>query len=151
MTAPRLDSPEQPLLELYRLISGPADQERRWDQVRALFLPGALIRMELVEGDGALRRVNWTVEEFAREAAQHYRQRGFWEREVARRTEQYGNIAHIFSTYESRVDDPKSDPVARGINSVQVIRREGRWQIASIIFHIEQPGTPIPVDYLPSE
>jgi hypothetical protein len=149
MMAPEFDSPEQPLLELYRLISGPADQKRLWDQVNALFLPGARIRMELAEADGSLRRVDWTVEEFAQEAAQHYRQEGFWEREIARRTERFGHIAHIFSTYESRVGHPKSAPVARGINSVQVLKRDGRWQIASIIFHIEQPETPIPDQYLP--
>jgi len=62
--------------------------------------------------------------------------------------ERYGNIAHIFSTYESRAGDPRSRPVARGINSVRVLRRQGRWRIAGIIFHIERPGTAIPQKYL---
>jgi len=77
--------------------------------------------MELVEGDGVLLRVDSTVEEFVLEAAQHHCQEGFWEREVICRMEQYSNIAHIFSTYESRVGDTESDPVARGIKSVQVL------------------------------
>ncbi|MFH0777497.1 MAG: hypothetical protein V2A71_02585 [Candidatus Eisenbacteria bacterium] len=77
-----------------------------------------------------------------------YRREGFWEREVARRIERFGNIAHIFSTYESRIGDPKSAPVTRGINSVQVLRRGGLWKIASILFHTEQPSTPIPQRYL---
>lgn len=148
MTVPNQTSPEHPLRQLYQLISGPAEQERPWDQIASLFLPAARIRMELVEEDGAVRSVDWSVEEFAREAAEHYRQNGFWEREIARRTERFGNIAHIFSTYESRVGDPGSDPIARGINSVQVVKREGRWQIASIVFHVERPGTPIPEEYL---
>ena len=148
MTAPDHDSPEQPLAELYRLISGPADQERDWEAVKALFLAGARIRMELVEEDGSVRRLDWTVDEFAKEAAKHYRQGGFWEKEIARRTERYGNIAHIFSTYESRAGEPESEPIARGINSVQVLCREGRWLIAGIIFHMEQAGLPIPEKYL---
>jgi diamine N-acetyltransferase len=40
--------------------------------------------------------------------------------------------------------------VARGINSVQVLRRDGRWRIAGIIFHIEHSGLPIPPHYLAS-
>jgi hypothetical protein len=146
-----LSTPEQPLLKLYQLISGPAEQDRPWDEIKDLFLPEARIRMELPEEDGSIRRLDWTVDEFAEEAAKHYRQDGFWEREIARKTERYGNIAHIFSTYESRAGDPESDPIARGINSVQVLCREGRWLIASIIFHIERPGTPIPEAYLSSE
>jgi len=144
-------SPEYPILKLYELISGPADLERPWDEIASLFLPGARLRMELLEENNSVRSLDWSVEEFAQEAAKHYREAGFWEREIAHKTDRFGNIAHIFSTYESRVDDPKSQPVARGVNSVQVLYRQGRWQIASIIFHIERSGTPIPDDYLPLE
>lgn len=149
MTAPNQASPEYPLLKLYQLISGPAERERPWDEIKSLFLLGARLRMELEEKDGAVRSVDWSVEEFAREAAEHYRQDGFWEREITHKTDRFGNIAHIFSTYESRVGDPQNPPVARGINSAQLVRREGRWRIASIVFHIERPSTPIPKRYLP--
>lgn len=148
MTASDNASPEHPILKLYELISGPADLERPWDEIASLFLPGARIRMELAEENESVRSLDWSVEEFAKEAAKHYREAGFWEREIAHKTDRFGNIAHIFSAYESRVEDPKSQPVARGINSVQVLYREGRWRIAGIIFHIEQPDTPIPERYL---
>jgi hypothetical protein len=148
MTASDNASPEHPILKLYELISGPADLERPWDEIASLFLPGARIRMELVEENESVRSLDWSVEEFAQEAAKHYREAGFWEREIAHKTDRFGNIAHIFSSYESRVGDPKSQPVARGINSVQVLYREGRWRIAGIIFHIEQPDAPIPERYL---
>ncbi|MFC1682816.1 hypothetical protein ACFL0G_01230 [Candidatus Zixiibacteriota bacterium] len=141
-------TPEQPLLNLYQLISGPAKQDRPWDKIKDLFLPETRIRMELPEEDGSVRRLDWTVDDFAKEAAKHYSQDGFWEKEIARRTERYGNIAHVFSTYESRAGDPESDPIARGINSVQMLCREGRWLIAGIIFHMEQAGFPIPEKYL---
>jgi len=148
MTIPNQTSPEYPLLKFYQLISGPADQDRPWDEIQSLFLPKARLRMEVVEENGVARSVEWSVEEFAREAAEHYRQAGFWEKEIAHKTDRFGNIAHIFSTYESRVGDPQSPPVARGINSVQVVNREGRWQIASIVFQVERPTTPIPEKYL---
>lgn len=148
MRAPDRTAPEWPVLRLYELISGPSDYERPWDEFFSLFLPGARIRMEIRKEDGSVRACDWSPEEFAREAAEHYSRAGFWEREVARRTDTFGNIAHVFSTYESRVGDEKGPPSARGINSVQLLKRDGRWSIAGIVFHIEQPGTPIPGEYL---
>ena len=144
------DSPQGPLLRLYDLISGSKDDERPWEEISSLFLGGARIRMEIEQPDGSVRSGDWSIDEFSREAAESYRRNGFWEREIARRIERYGNICHIFSTYESRIGDPDSDPVSRGINSVQVLRRGGRWRIASIIFHMEQPDEEIPQDYLRS-
>lgn len=140
--------PEWPLLRLYELISGSDDYERPWDEISMLFLPGARLRMEVPRDDGSVRSGDWSIDEFARDAGEFYRRNGFWEMEVARRVERFGNIAHIFSTYESRIGDPKSDPVTRGINSVQVLRQGGRWQIVSIVFHMEQPGVSIPQRYL---
>jgi hypothetical protein len=145
------NSPEQPILKLYQLISGPAEHERPWDEISSLFLPGARIRMEVEEEKEAVRSADWSIDEFARDAGAHYRRAGFWENEISRRMDRFGNVAHIFSTYESRVDNPESPPVARGINSIQVLKREGSWRIASIIFHIEQPDVPIPAEYLQSE
>jgi diamine N-acetyltransferase len=138
---------EWPLNRLYELISGPSGEERRWGEVKDLFLPGARLRMDGQEPDRSPRRIDFTVDEFAEHAAEHYRQRGFWECEIARRAQHFGNIGHIFSTYETRVDGPDTEPVARGINSVQMLRSEGQWKIAGIVFHVERPWLPIPPRY----
>jgi hypothetical protein len=148
MTTEEKTTPEWPMLRLYELISGPAEHERPWDEVSSLFLPGARIRVETVGEDGSVRSFDWSVEEFSKEAAEHYRRLGFWEREIARKTDRFGNIAHVFSTYESRVGDPEGPPVARGVNSVQVLKRGGQWRIAGIVFHIERSDDPIPSEYL---
>lgn len=139
---------EWPLSRLYELISGPMEKKRHWDEVRELFHPGARLRMNGQEPDGRPRRLDVTVDEFAEQAAAHYRQRGFWEREIASQAQHFGNIGHIFSTYETRVDGPATHPVARGINSVQMLRSGGQWKIAGVVFHIERPGLPIPPGYL---
>jgi hypothetical protein len=143
-------TPEWPILRLYELISGPADCEREWDEIGRLFMPAARLRMAPGQDDEAEPGRDWSVEEFAEAAAPYYRQAGFWEREIGRRVERYGNIAHVFSTYESRVGSPDSEPVSRGINSVQVIFRDGRWNIAGIVFQRERSGAPIPSRYLQS-
>ena len=75
---------------------------------------------------------------------------GFFEKEVARRVERFGNIAHVFSTYESRrhADDPQ--PFARGINSIQLMNDRNRWWVVTVFWQAERPENPIPAKYLPN-
>ncbi|PYS40548.1 MAG: hypothetical protein DMF71_13055, partial [Acidobacteria bacterium] len=77
-------------------------------------------------------------------------QNGFFEREVSRRVEKFGNIAHVFSTYESRhkLDDAK--PFARGINSIQLMNDGSRWWIVTIFWQSEDEKNPLPAEYLRS-
>ncbi|MGI9626796.1 MAG: DinB family protein, partial [Longimicrobiales bacterium] len=63
----------------------------------------------------------------------------------------FGAIAHVWSTYESRVGSLESDPVGRGINSVHLLHQNGRWRITSLVFQIERGTEGIPGRYLPSD
>ena len=136
--------PHEVVLRLYTLISGPADEERRWEEVSALFLPDAVLRSELVLPDGTRQSGCWSVVEFCEAAAEEYAEAGFWENEIAARIECFENIAHVWSTYETRVGSPDSLPVMRGINAVQLLRQEGTWRITSLIFQIERGTGGIP-------
>lgn len=146
-------SPEAIVAAVYRLISGPAEREgeRDWARFRTLFLPG--VRFLLTRwGDrraGQQEEVlrQWDLDRFIAVARMFYRESAFWEREVWHRTERFGNVAHVFSTYESRVGSPDSEPVARGINSFQIVRTAGRWWIASVAWDVEVEGNPIPEEY----
>jgi hypothetical protein len=147
-------SPEAIVAAVYDVISGPAEVERArdWDRLRALFLPGArflLTRWHSPEGGDRVLRA-WDVEAFVAAASGFYRESAFYEREVARRVDRFGCIAHVMSTYESRVGSEGSDPVARGINSVQVVYSRERWWIAHLVWDVETPTNPIPREYLPA-
>ena len=135
---------------LYDLISGPATRVRPWSEVRELFYPGALLHSELTLPDGSVHSGTWDVDAFCAEAEEEYKRQGFWEREVASRTERFGSIASVWSTYETRVDDPQSDPVGRGINAVHLLHRGGRWRITALIFQNERGTRGIPQRYLSS-
>ena len=80
-------------------------------------------------------------------AGPHFSKQGFFETGVANRVEQFGNIAHVFSTYESRREKDAA-PFARGINSIQLVKLGDRWWIASIIWDAERAGVTIPDKYL---
>ena len=75
-------------------------------------------------------------------------QGGFFEKEVHRETQRFGNIAHVFSTYESRIkaDGPT---IARGINSIQAFWDGKRWWITNAIWDEERPDNPMPPEYSP--
>lgn len=145
-----VESPGDLVATLYDVISGPADAERDWNRFRSLFLPGARLTIARWQTpDGVTEELRSAdVEGFIRVAGASYRQDGFWEREIWSRTERFGNVAHVFSTYESRVGSEDADPVQRGINSFQLLREGGRWWVASIAWDVEVPGNPLPTEYL---
>lgn len=143
-------SPESVVAALYDVISGPADEERDWDRFRGLFRPGArlVLGRRPDGGPGASEEVAVAdLDEFVPAAASQYAEDGFWEREIAGRIDRFGNVAHAWSTYETRVGSPDSDPVARGINSVQMVREAGRWRIAALAWDVELPDQRIPRKY----
>jgi hypothetical protein len=138
----------------YAVISGPAGQPRDWERERALFLPGArLIPTAVTPGDNesGLSPQILDVEEYIARVEPLFREKGFYESEVARRTEQFGRIAHVWSTYESRYreDDPK--PFMRGINSFQLFHDGARWWIVNIYWQHESAAHPIPGKYEASD
>jgi hypothetical protein len=76
-------------------------------------------------------------------------QSGFFETEIHQIVDQFGSIAQVFSTYESRHDADDPQPYMRGINSFQLFHDGSRWWIVSIIWRHESPELPIPAKYLP--
>jgi hypothetical protein len=72
-----------------------------------------------------------------------------FESEVHRRAEVFGSIAHVFSTYEARHAADEKAPFARGINSIQLIKDEGRWWVLSMVWDDERADQAIPARYLP--
>jgi hypothetical protein len=127
---------------VYDVISGPAGQKRDWNRMRSLFTANARL---MPHGARGLR--SGSVEDYITSSGPFLEKEGFIEREIARRVEQYGDIAHVFSTYEARnrADGPV---IMRGINSFQLVRHAGRWWVVSIMWQAETPQTPIPAEYL---
>ena len=74
-------------------------------------------------------------------------QHGFYEHEIGRRTEKFGNIYHVFSAYES-MDEQGGKPKDRGINSIELYNDGKRFWIVSWIFDTEGNGNTIPKEYL---
>ncbi|HYX29419.1 MAG TPA: hypothetical protein VE863_12715 [Pyrinomonadaceae bacterium] len=133
---------------VYDVISGPAKTPRNWDRFRSLFVSGArLIPTRRAPTGEAASRV-LTPDEYVQRSSPVLEQNGFFEREVSRRVEKFGNIAHIFSTYESRHAKEDEKPFARGINSFQLMNDGKRWWIVTIFWQAEDDKNPLPAEYL---
>jgi hypothetical protein len=136
------------LASLYDVISGPAGQPRDWNRFRSLFVPDArLIPVRRAKTGNGADVAPYTPEQY-QERATPALEKGFFERGIHNTTESFGDIAQVFSTYESRhTKDGK--PFQRGINSIQLLKDGNRYWIVTILWDGETPATPIPAKYLP--
>ncbi|HKJ01125.1 MAG TPA: hypothetical protein VJ997_01685 [Longimicrobiales bacterium] len=132
---------------VYDVISGPAGQARDWDRWRSLFMDGARLIPVGRAQDGSVGHRVMTPEEYV-SGAGGLERNGFFEQEIGRVQESFGQIAHLFSTYESRRNRDDAQPFARGINSFQLFNDGTRWWVVSIMWNAEGPGNPIPARYI---
>ena len=144
-----VESVDAILKAVYAVISGPAGTERDWDRFRSLFLPEAKLvpAFKRVGEERAAYRA-LTPGDYITLSGPALEKDGFFEQEVHRVVDQFGPVAQVFSTYESRrgIEDK---PFARGINSFQLFHDGERWWILSIFWSSERSDLPIPARYLP--
>ena len=133
---------------LYDVISGPAGQARDWDRFRSLFAPGARLIPARPTPAGGAEAVVLDVEGYISRTSRFFEQNGFFERELSRKTDQFGNIAQVFSTYASYRTAQDTTPFSRGINGIQLLKDGSRWWVVSIFWDAERPGLTLPPQYL---
>ena len=131
----------------YDGISGPAGEKRDWDRIRSLFISGARLiptAKEAGKHDVDLTPNILDIDGYIARVEPFFEKNGFYEKEIARRVEQFGQIAHAWSTYESRHDPSDAVPFMRGINSIQLFNDGRRWWILSIYWQHENASNPLP-------
>jgi hypothetical protein len=133
---------------LYDVISGAAGEARDWDRFRSLFAPEARLIPTSAATDSTSGSANYmTPEQYVSRAGAMLEERGFFEGEVGRVTERFENIAHAFSTYESRWT-AEGDVFQRGINSIQLMWDGERWWVTNIMWRGVDADATIPDQYL---
>lgn len=132
---------------LYEVISGPAGEKRDWDLMKGLFQEDARLQAMARDQQGNTRLISMTPDGYIERNGPYLEESGFFEVELSRKTDRFGNIVQIFSTYASkRTED---GPVfQRGINSIQLIKKDNRYYIVNILWNAEYEDTPIPEKYL---
>ncbi|MBK5098051.1 MAG: hypothetical protein JJE01_09730 [Gemmatimonadetes bacterium] len=127
-----LETPEGLIEEIYRLVTFPAGTTPDWDAVRSLFIPEALVVLRTSREGSTVFSVDGFVQDFVAFIEQaDVEQTGFTERILDMQTFEWGDIAHALVLFDSDIPGDGREPRA-GVDSFQLIKRDGRWWIASI-------------------
>ena len=142
-----VSSPDTIIKAMYECISGPAGT-RNWNRLRSLYLDGARLipTGKRLHKEGGLQVMS--VDEWIDDVQDYFAENDFYETEIVRHMDSFGDIIQAFSTYEAR-NAPDSAPMARGINSIQLLKHEGRWWIVTVFWVNESKDNPIPEEFLP--
>lgn len=131
----------------YEVVSGPAGEPRQTERDKSLHHPDARAIITGRGADGTPFIRNMTLAEYHEATSAN---RAFYEHEIHRTTQRFGNVAHVWSTYAWR--RAEDGPVqGRGINSIQLYHDGTRWWITAWIFDSERDDLPIPPEFLPGE
>ena len=129
---------------VYEVISGPPGQKRDFDKMRSLFAPGATLK---AIGPKGLR--GGSLEDYISRNKDVLEKEGFTERELGRRVEVWGGLATAWSAYDGRTASGSFHE--RGINSFQLVKVDGKWLVASILWQEETPDNPLPKELVKSK
>ncbi len=138
---------------MYEAISFGIGEEPDWERMKKLFHPDAVI---VPPGSAEKKSVTTLeIESFIDGASRHiesqakFKEKGFLEVEIYRIEEKLGNMASVFSTYQSFYGTEGEKPLQRGVNNLLLINDGKRWWILSLAWEVETGAKKIPDEYLP--
>jgi len=120
--------------EMYAMISGPAGP-RDWSRQENCFLPEARQVRTWVDEQGRAQKLSMSLEEYRNNTTPFFAENAFYEVETSRRIDRFGNMAHVWSSYEARRSPDDAEPERRGINSIQLFNHPDQgWRIIHMIW-----------------
>lgn len=126
----------------YEVVSGEKGAKRQWERDKFLHHPKAIYSFTERQNNET-KQVVMSVKDFHQETDNMTMETAFYENEINREVRIFGNIAQVWSTYETRLE--QNGPVMRrGINSIQLFYENKRWFIFSWIFDKELEHNKIP-------
>lgn len=139
------------MVELYASVTREPGEPFAWERLRAIMHPEGIMLPQRTQVGGESRLMD--VEEFIDWIDEAWdpvigtpSDQGFFERQTNVIIEEFGDVAHALTTYEKGPFEPRGI-ISRGVNSVQLVKREGRWLILSITWDEENTAGPLPARY----
>ena len=141
---------EKVVAELYRLVTMEPGTSPDWDAVRPLFLEEAVVVLRSSRTAMTVFDLEGWIQDF-KDAIDKWDMstRGFEEKLLKMKTQVFGDIAHCFAVYRAGFITGENLPSNVGLDSIQLIRRDGRWLVVSITNEVERPDVPLPQDLRP--
>lgn len=130
--------------DLYTAVTFDAGTSPDWDHVRSMFIESAVVVLRTSRTETTVFSLDGYIGDFVRFIEQaNARETGFSERIVRLNPMVFGDMAHILVLYEAHIPGSPRPP-QRGVDSFQLIRRDGRWWIVSVTNEIPTANRPVP-------
>ena len=120
------------LEQLYALISFEEGAEPNWHGLERVFSESARITRITPEGTDFMDRNGFLA--MTRNMLELGAYTSFYEFEIARRIEQFGDVAQVWSLYETRRNRAAREALGRGVNSIQLIRQKAEWRVLGLLW-----------------
>ena len=143
-----VESIDSTIETLYSVISGDKGVERDWNLFKYLFHKDAKLIPSKTNEEGKTAVNFISPDEYIETSGKWLFENGFHENEIGRTTERFGNIVHVFSSYQSFRTKTDRKPFSRGINSIQLLYDGDRWWILNVYWMSESDNNIIPEKYL---
>ena len=139
-----LQTPESLVRGLYTLVTFEPGITPDWEKVKSMFINEAVIVLRTSRDSTTQFTVNTFVNDFINfiERADAI-QTGFSEKIIRIEKIVFGDIAHFLVLYEASIPG-SSRPPMQGVDSFQLVKKDGRWWIVSVINEIPTPDNPVP-------
>ncbi|WP_405570841.1 hypothetical protein [Winogradskyella sp. Asnod2-B02-A] len=144
-----VNSIDSTVASLYSVISGDKGVKRDWDLFKHLFKKDAKLIATGKNKKGETNILYMSPDDYIKTSGKWLVDNGFHEVEIKRKSQIFGNIAHVFSTYEAFKSKDEEQPFMRGINSIQLFNDGKRWWIVNVYWMQESEENSIPEAYLP--
>lgn len=142
-------TPEGLVRALYERVSSEPGTIPDWERVRSAFLPQAIVVLRTSRDSTTVFTLDGFVQDFVNFVERaNVKTTGFRERVLQTQAMVFGDIAHVLVLYDAHITG-SSRPPQQGVDSFQLIRREGRWWIVSIANEIPTAERPIPSQLRP--
>jgi hypothetical protein len=132
----------------YKAISGKKGEKRDWTLFKFLFHADAKLITAGKNNDREFLVNYMSAADYVKNTEKWMVTNGFIQKEISRKSEVFGKMAHVFSTYECFINDNMEAPEMRGINSIQLLNDGERWWIMNVYWTKESWLNPIPSQYL---
>jgi hypothetical protein len=139
-----LQTAEGVVRELYRHVTVAPGQVTDWEQVRNLFIPEAVIVLRVSKDASSVFDLQGWIDDFvAFNERARVKERGFSEKILVLQPRVFRDIANVLVLYEAAITDSDRPPT-RGVDSIELMQKDGRWWIVSITNDLPNAENPIP-------
>ncbi len=135
----------------YDVISADKETERNWKQFKFLFKPNAKLIPSGEDKQGNYRLHYMTPDDYIKSSEPWFNKNGYFENEIHRKTNIFGNMAMVISTYQAFNSKTDTKPFIRGIKNMQLLYDGERWWIVNVFWAQENEDFPISKQYLPKK